>query len=63
MNWGVNTVEMDRWITGNYGEDFFTPCENCDNIKNCEYDLNHYDCKADRLAAIDEAKWELENDR
>ena len=51
--WGINGPELDRYITGNYGEDQFSGYEDmCDECgdENCPYDYDGAACLADQKA-------------
>ena len=61
--YGLDGAALDRWITGNWGEDQLTPCNDCEEYDDCEYEFNHYTCEEERKAMAAEARWELENDR
>lgn len=55
MSWGLDGAALDRHITGNYGEDYFTGdeerCEDCDRAEDCPFDFDTIACAEDAAAA------------
>lgn len=45
MSYGIDGAALDRYITGNYGEDSIGPCDDCEDYDECQFDYDHVACK------------------